>query len=270
MKLPKSYTLNIIILNVIIFIIASILGLFIGESTILRYLALQPLAVIHGKYLWTIVTSIFMHASFVHLLVNMFSLYFIGTFLEKIIGRKRLLIFYVLAGIFASIFFALLAGFFGASDLGSKVFGDAQVFGVGASGAIFGLLGLLSVLTPKNKVYLIVGPLIALIIESVISSIFPSLSNLVGLIVTLYFFFAIFAMFSFNSKLKRLALPLELTFWLLPIIAIVPLIVIGLFIPLPIGNMAHLGGLVAGIIYGFYLRKRYPNKTSMISRLFSK
>jgi membrane associated rhomboid family serine protease len=200
----------------------------------------------------------------------MFSLYFIGTFLEKIIGRKRLLLSYVLAGIFASLFFALLAGFFGTSDLGSRIFGNPQIFGVGASGAIFGLLGLLSILTPKNKVYLIVGPLIALVIEAIISTAIPSLSDLVGIIVTLYFFFAIFAMFSLNQNLRRLSLPLELRFWLLPIIAIVPLIVIGLFIALPIGNMAHLGGLIAGVIYGSYLRKKYPNKTALISRLFSK
>jgi len=200
----------------------------------------------------------------------MFSLYFIGRFLEKIIGRKRFLIFYLISGIFASILFVLLSVFFGSTIIGRSIFGDPIVFGVGASGAIFGLLGLSAVLTPKKKVYLISGPIIAIVIQSILSPIFPSASNAIGLIVTFYFLFAIFAMFSFNQNLKRWALPLELTFWILPIVAIVPLVVIGLFVSLPIGNMAHLGGLIAGLIYGLYLRKKYPKKTSMISRLFSK
>jgi hypothetical protein len=38
---------------------------------------------------------------------------------------------------------------------------------------------------------------------------------------------------------------------------------------IPIGNSAHLGGLVTGLIYGAYLKYRYPKKTRMISRFFS-
>ena len=56
----------------------------------------------------------------------------------------------------------------------------------------------------------------------------------------------------------------------LPIVAIVPLIIVGLFVSLPIGNTAHLGGLIAGLGYGFYLRKKYPRKTRMISQQFSR
>jgi membrane associated rhomboid family serine protease len=38
---------------------------------------------------------------------------------------------------------------------------------------------------------------------------------------------------------------------------------------IPIGNTAHLGGLVVGLIYGFYLKKKYPNKIKRISKIFS-
>lgn len=39
---------------------------------------------------------------------------------------------------------------------------------------------------------------------------------------------------------------------------------------LPIGNTAHLGGLLVGVGYGFYLKKRFPRKTEMISRYFAR
>jgi len=70
--------------------------------------------------------------------------------------------------------------------------------------------------------------------------------------------------------MKKWALPLEMPFWILPFVAIIPLVIIGLFFDLPIGNMAHLGGVIAGICYGFYLRIRYKKKTQMIAQYFSK
>ena len=72
-----------------------------------------------------------------------------------------------------------------------------------------------------------------------------------------------------GSKLRKFAVPVELRMWVLPIVAIVPLVIIGFFVSLPIGNSAHIGGLVVGLIYGFYLRKKFPNKVHQISSHFS-
>ena len=139
--------------------------------------------------------------------------------------------------------------------------------GVGASGAIFGLLGLLAVLTPRKKIYLIAGPLIALILEFTLFAFIKNenLLSILIILVNIYFFIAIFAMF---SPFKKIAVPIEMSLWVLPIVAIVPLVVIGLFISLHIGNMAHLGGLVAGLIYGFYLRSKYKKKVYLLNRMF--
>lgn len=56
--------------------------------------------------------------------------------------------------------------------------------------------------------------------------------------------------------------------WLAPIVAIVPLVIISFTIDLPIGNSAHFGGLIVGLIYGLYLRLKYPQKMLMLKRFF--
>ena len=94
-----------------------------------------------------------MHGNFTHLFVNMISLFFIGNFVEKLVGRKRFFWLYMLSGLFAGLLFVFLAYFFGVSELGARIFGSPEIFAVGASGAIFALAGLLAVLTPKLRVY---------------------------------------------------------------------------------------------------------------------
>ena len=258
-------TSKLIIANTAVFILVAVLSIFVKNS--FDFLALKPSDFIQGVNLWTVFTSMFMHAGVMHLFFNMFSLWFVGRFAETIIGRKRLLYFYLISGIFAGIVFALLLGLFGTAGIGEKIFGNPDIAGVGASGAIFGLIGLIAVLTPKNKVYLIAGPLIAIVLQATAEAIFPdsAVLTLLSLVVTVYIFISIFSLFSFNPRTMKLALPLEMRFWLLPIIAIVPLVIIGLFVPLPIGNTAHFGGLIAGIVYGLYLRNKYKKKIKLLN-----
>jgi membrane associated rhomboid family serine protease len=243
----SSLSLNtiLIIFNVLAFIVFTII--LSAKILPMDFVAIKPSNVFQGKAIWTFFTSMFMHASFTHLLVNMFSLFFIGSLVEKIIGRRRYVWFYIFSGIFAGLVYSLFAYFLGGSVIGARVFGGPDTLAVGASGAIFGLAGLLAVLIPNKKVYLIAGPLIAIIFEAIFNFIFPSaaIANVLDIIITI-------------------GIPIEMPFWLLPIIAIVPLIIIGLFVELPIGNMAHFGGLIAGLLYGLFLKARYKNKIGYI------
>lgn len=84
---------------------------------------------------WTVITYMFLHASFAHLFYNVFALALFGLILEKIIGSKNFLTLFFLAGIFSGIV--------------SIFFYDAII---GASGAIFGLLGFLAAIRPKMVV----------------------------------------------------------------------------------------------------------------------
>lgn len=90
----------------------------------------QPVGVAHGDW-WRLVTSAFLHFGIFHLAVNMYSLFYAGTLLEHLIGRWRFGLLYLASGI---------AGSAGA------ILWSPNGITVGASGAIFGVLGGLFVL----------------------------------------------------------------------------------------------------------------------------
>jgi membrane associated rhomboid family serine protease len=267
-KRRLSFTNILIIVNVILFFLFLIVSSFYPK--ILDFIAVKSSFILSGKYLWTIFTSIFMHGSFLHLFVNMLSLFFLGSLTEQILGRRRFIWFYLIAGIVGSLFFVLFSYFGTFFTRGDFIFGSLEDSAVGASGAIFGLLGVLAMLLPKKKVYLIVGPLIVIILQVLLSSI-PGMSSLVyntiDLVSGIIIFLMIFSMFSPSPRLRNIAIPLGLSFWIAPIVAIVPLLIIGFFVKLPIGNMAHLGGLLVGLVYGAYLRNKYSKKVKLLNKM---
>jgi membrane associated rhomboid family serine protease len=75
---------------------------------------------------WRLVTAGFLHAGFLHLAFNMLALWVLGSILEPVVGRTRFALLYAVS---------LLSGSFGAILL------DPSSFTVGASGAVFGLMG---------------------------------------------------------------------------------------------------------------------------------
>jgi len=207
-SLPAISVTNLfIIINILVFLLLRILILF--KIDLINYLAVNPSLIIQGKYLWTLLTSVFTHYYAWHLFVNMVSFMFLGNFIEKIIGRKRFTWFYILSGIFASLFFVLFAFLF------SK---NLDISAVGASGALFALGGLLMILLPKLKVYV--------------------------------FFF----------------IPLPL--WIGMIFMLAVLWVASATAGVPIANTTHLGGLIAGLTYGLYLRKKYRKKITLLNQMF--
>ncbi len=253
-----SLTTKLILINTASFFIGWTLISVFGES-FFGNIALVPENILSGKKIWTLLTSMFMHGSFFHIFANMFSLFFIGNLLERIIGKKRFFWIYFISGVIGGIFYVIAC----------VVFGGLNTPAVGASGAIFGLLGVLAVLIPWSRVYLIVGPLLLILLEVTLSLIVPlNIMPIFSFLINILMIVMIFSLFSFNPNFRKIAVPLELPMWLLPIIAIVPLTIISYFIPLPIGNSAHIGGLVTGLAYGIYLRKKFPRKTRWIRNHF--
>lgn len=262
-----SVTNKIIFGNVALFFVFMVI--FAINPTLLPYFALQAGKILSGENIWTLFTAMFLHQGFFHLFANMFSLFFIGNLTEKIIGKKRFLVFYLIAGVVASLFFVGLAQFGTMYYWGENVFGGVNDLAVGASGAIFGILGLLVMLLPRYRIYLIVGPLIILAIQGVLYGVLSQKALFaVDLVANLAIILMIFAMFSPNQKFRKMAVPIEMKMWVLPFIAIIPLFIVSIFIKLPIGNSAHLGGLLVGLSYGAYLRLKYKRKIVMLERFF--
>lgn len=250
----------------LISILEIVLRTFMPQS--IDLIALQPAAILSGQKLWTLVTHIFFHANLPHLLINMFSLLFIGGLVETIIGKKRFIIFFIITGVIAGIF-SVLCAYLGSITNLTNMLGDPAIPGVGASGALFGLLGILAVLLPRKKVYLILGPIFLIILMILIPQIIEQeeIIKLLDMILNILLLLMIVSLFIPINFLRKISLPLQMPMWVAPIVAIIPLTLISYFISLPIGNMAHLGGLLVGLIYGISLRLRYPRKVSLLERM---
>jgi membrane associated rhomboid family serine protease len=125
---------------------------------------------------WRLVTSMFLHAGPIHLLLNMLALYWFGRVLEHVIGSLRFALLYLASG---------LAGSAGALYL------SPNVPTVGASGAIFGILGALLVLERRGAIQS-GGQILALIVLNLVLtfsisgiSIGGHIGGLIGGVVTM-------------------------------------------------------------------------------------
>jgi len=117
--------------------LATVIAGFFGHNLI-DYLGMRPASLLSEP--WTIFTSLFMHGGIWHLLANMLTLYFFGTFLHRLVGTGTFLLIYFVGGIVGNILFIFL--------------GPSYATVIGASGAIFALGGTLAVLTPMSRVYI--------------------------------------------------------------------------------------------------------------------
>ena len=118
-------------LNLLLFIATAI------NRELIFYLGLQPAGFTARP--WTIVTSLFVHGSLWHIIANMLTLYFFGRYVCSLIGESRCLIVYFGGGILGSILFMLLA--------------PPYLTAIGASGAVFAVGGVLTVMRPRLRVF---------------------------------------------------------------------------------------------------------------------
>jgi len=154
---PSTYVL--IAINVIVFLIEIAQGsggLFNEQRSqfVFDYGLYGP-SVAEGEW-YRLVTTGFLHANFIHIGFNMLLLFFLGRLLEPALGTPRFLVLY---------FASLLAGSFGALVL------EPNSFGIGASGAIFGLAGATFVIARGRGMDALAGQIGFLIVFNLIFSL---------------------------------------------------------------------------------------------------
>lgn len=130
---PKKpvVTYGLIFINVLIFLLCFL------NNNLLAKLAVNRFFITHGEY-YRLITGIFCHANIWHLIFNMYALYIIGMQLESFLGKPKYLIVYLLSGLSGSLLSILFS----------------NNYSVGASGAIFGLMGSLLYFGYHYRIYL--------------------------------------------------------------------------------------------------------------------
>ena len=127
-------TAGIIVLNALVFLLEWV-G---GESFVLRW-SVVPADIVAGHHWINILTAMFMHGSWSHIIGNMIFLWAFGPEVEDLLGPRRYLLFYLLGGVAA----ALTQVAAGASS---------TVPNLGASGAIAAVMGAFLVTYPRDKI----------------------------------------------------------------------------------------------------------------------
>jgi membrane associated rhomboid family serine protease len=117
----------------------------INEGPIFNRFALVPREI--GQQPWTLITYMFLHGGWSHILFNMITLYFFGTFTLQLVGETAFLTTFFVGGIFGGLVFILF------SYIPLPYFQNSSyAYVVGASGAIYALGGLLMVMRPNTRV----------------------------------------------------------------------------------------------------------------------
>ncbi len=127
-------TASIIAVNVLVFLME-----LVGGEAFVTTWSLHPVDIVAGHHLITILSSMFMHASWSHILGNMVFLWAFGPEIEDLMGRRGYLVFYLLGGLAAT-----------AAQVAAGP--TSTVPNLGASGAIAAVMGAFLVTYPRDRI----------------------------------------------------------------------------------------------------------------------
>lgn len=161
---PITYTL--ILINIVIWLCMILYLNRFSDVKLLEVGGLVHFNVVHGEW-YRLISSMFLHFNFEHILMNMLSLFIFGKIVESIIGSWRMLIIYIISGLYGN--FVSLSF-------------NTTTISVGASGEIFGLIGSIFVIMylSKNFNKKMIGQLLIALVVLIVFSLFMSNINIMA------------------------------------------------------------------------------------------
>lgn len=157
---PYIFTIIFLVANFFVFMLmwqssgmsSMVLWSAFPEEVLLAYGAKTNYWIQHGHQYWRFVTPIFIHVNLPHVLINMYSLWIIGPWVEKLYGSAKFVVFWVATGA-CGVLASYLTVIPGSRPglLGSFLIKTADGPSAGASGALFGLVGVLFVFGIKYR-----------------------------------------------------------------------------------------------------------------------
>ncbi len=158
---PYKFTIVFLITNLFIFLLmwqssgmtATALWQGFPTEVLVAYGAKVNLLIRDYHQWWRLVTPVFVHVNLIHLFVNMYSLWIVGPYVEKLYGSAKFVVFWVFTGVagVAASFWTVIEEPIPAGRLGRFLFRSVDWPSAGASGALFGLVGVLFVFGIKFR-----------------------------------------------------------------------------------------------------------------------
>ena len=156
---PYKFTIILLVANFFVFALMwQASGISLSLTAVLPAEVLLPFGAklnyyIHAQHQWwRFVTPMFLHVNLLHLLVNMYSLWIVGPYVEKLYGSAKFVVFWVLTGVGGVVasYLTVRPGL-GAGAIAGFIFKTVDTPSAGASGALFGLVGVLFVFGIKFR-----------------------------------------------------------------------------------------------------------------------
>lgn len=157
---PYKFTIALLVANIFVFILMwqssgmnfSVLNFF-PYDVLVAYGAKVNYLVREQHQWWRLITPMFIHINLLHLMVNMYSLWVVGPYVEKLYGSAKFVVFWIVTGIASIVasYLTVLPPDRQVGRLGSFLFKTMDVPSAGASGALFGLVGVLFVFGIKYR-----------------------------------------------------------------------------------------------------------------------
>jgi len=139
---PGIVTIVFIVVNVLVFLFEITLSEPTLESFFQQF-AVVPVEILQGDQLYSLLTSMFLHGGWLHLIGNMLFLWVFGDNVEAVVGHVMYIVFYVAGGLIASAAHILFNP-------------QSSVPSLGASGAIAAILGAYILMFPKSRVRVLI------------------------------------------------------------------------------------------------------------------